>query len=269
MEKGLIINIKQVNMYVNSLKRLRKRFVTNIFNFEELEKGLQVKKIYFEFHEKKYLNLLFEDNGFYRLYFFIVDLDCYCLEPIGKTVVCDVFIMQEDILFEKIKNKLYSCGFAQYDCIGQWVLSSFDTFPVYSSEGFVFEYEKTIEIMGKVLDIFDPYTDYLPDKKNMNKFFEHKNFINAYEKVDHKYVGSLIYTERERMAELEFYFVIEEQRGKGGSYLLHDHFYQLVAKKEYKVISYIHENNLASIAVHHRYGYQKGQLKKYTFINKG
>ena len=71
------------------------------------------------------------------------------------------------------------------------------------------------------------------------------------------------------MATLEFYFIVEEERGQGLSRLLHEHLYQLVKKKEYKIVSYIHENNLASIAVHQKNGYNKDQLERYVFLNRG
>ncbi len=269
MEKGLILSVEQIYRYINSLKTVGGGYLTNIFNFEELKNSIKHKRISFEYEAEGYLNLLCEESAFYRLYFFVAAGDRYHFEPIGKTVVCDVFIIQKNVLFEKIVNQLYSSAFVQHACIGKWLLNSFDRFPVSSMEGYTFGYEKTIEIMDKVISIFDRYTDYLPDKKEYDLFFKDKKFINLYKTAGHKYIGSLIYTEKKRMATLEFYFIVEEERGQGLSRLLHEHLYQLVKKKEYKIVSYIHENNLASIAVHQKYGYQKDQLERYVFLNRG
>lgn len=269
MEKGLITNIEQVYTYINDLKNSKRRYVTNIFNFEEIEYKLRYSKVLFECDGNTYLNLLCEDNGFYRLFFFIVDLDHYQLGKVSHTVVCDVFTMQENELFRQIRSKLCGYAFIQYDCIERWVLKPIDISAVAFLKGYVFDYEKNINAIESILDIFDKYTDYLPEVNGIEDFFKDKKFINAYETEGRRYVGSLIYSERKRLITLEFYFVNIEQRGKGLGYLLHDHFYQLVAKRGYKIISYVHENNLASIAIHKKYGYQKDSLRKYTFINFG
>lgn len=267
MEKGEIVNIDQVYKFMNSLKKLKRGYVTNIFNVQRVEDNLKEnKELIFEYCEGSYLNILCEDSGFYRLYFFIVDLEHYEIGKIEKTVVCDIFISQDDVIFGKIKNKLYECAFTKYDCIEKWILSSCDRVSPIRMEGYIVDYEKKMEAMDEVLSSFDYYTDYLPNRSEINRFMQEKNFINIYEAKDNKYVGSLIYTEKKRMAVLEFYFVVKEHRGKGIGFLLHDCFYQRVGSKGYKIISYIHENNLISIRIHQKYGYQRTNIKKVVFI---
>ena len=159
MENGLILSVEQIYRYINSLKTVGGGYLTNIFNFEELKNSIKHKRISFEYEAEGYLNLLCEESAFYRLYFFVAAGDRYHFEPIGKTVVCDVFIIQKNVLFEKIVNQLYSSAFVQHACIGKWLLNSFDRFPVSSMEGYTFGYEKKIEIKDKEITIFDRYTD--------------------------------------------------------------------------------------------------------------
>lgn len=266
MERGLVKSLGQINLYMTYLKKTRHGCVTNIFDFEGLENKIRNKEVIFEYREKSYLNLLCEESGFYRLFFFIADLDNYFLEQIESTVVCDVVILQESEAFGKLKDKFFSNGFVQYDCIGKWVLRSFDKIPLTSKKGYIFNYDKKLNAVAEIFNIFDRYTDCLPEKNDVNIFLKDKRFINAYEINGNEYVGSLIFTEKRKMAILEYFFVLEKFRGRGISYLLHDHFYQLVAKEEFKVISYIRETNVMSIRVHEKYGYQKEQFEKFIFI---
>lgn len=124
------------------------------------------------------------------------------------------------------------------------------------------------EAVNMLFDVFDKYTDYLPRKDEIELFIRDKKFINLYENGSHRYMGSLIYTEKEKASSTDFYFIRTEEKGKGLSYLLHNYYYSLLAKEGYRFEAWINVNNIPSIALHKRYNYKKDLLKKYTLLRE-
>lgn len=270
METGLISNVAQIYSYINELKRVKKELVINCyFDINELEPLVKQQKLIYEYKEKCYLNLLYEENEFFRLYFFVADIETFDIEKNGVVVICDLFTTRENEQFNRIKDRLCECNFSQYACIQKWKAKC--PRPLFESDlqEYIFGYDQEPEAIKMIFDIFDKYTDYLPRECEINTFLAEKKFINVYEKEDHRFLGSLIYSQRKNEFTMDFYFTKPEERGKRISYLLHDHYYQKFSEEGRVFVSWIHIKNEKSIMIHQRYQYQKMNLKKYTFIKRG
>lgn len=269
MQKGLISSAEQIGCYVEELKKQKRELVTNYYlDAEKLESLIRGRGISYSYREGRYLNLLCKEDGFLRLYFFIVEFDCFYVEECREIVVCDLFSREENDELEKIVEKLDECHFHQYACFEKWRARCPEQLCELALQEFVFGYEKDPDVFNLIFEVFDKYTDYLPRKCDMNMFLRDKKFINIYTKEDYKLLGSLIYSQRGKEFTVELYFVRPEERGKRISYLLHDHYYQKYAKNGVKFISWINTNNQRSILIHQRYNYEKLRLKKYTYLRE-
>lgn len=268
--EGVIKSVDQIYGYINELKREKKEFITNCYmDIESLKYLIKEQRLIYEYKEKCYLNLLYEENGFFRLYFWVADIEEFCIGKSSTITICDLFTKQQDEKARRIEERLCKCSFFQYACFEKWRAKSPKQLFEKGSSEFIYGYDKEPEAINMLYDIFDKYTDYLPCEGEMDAFLEEKRFINVYEKDNHNFIGSLIYSQRGREFTIDYYFVKPEERGKGKSYLLHDHLYQKYAVEGNKFVSWVNTENKGSILIHEKYNYQKMKLIKYTFLRNG
>lgn len=268
MEKGIINNVGQIYDYIDVLKKFNRDLLTNSFFIDKrIENTIHNQEMYYEYETRCYLNLLCKNDGFYRLYFYIADLNNYFFDGKDVPVVCDIFTVNEDRVFNELRGKLYDSQFYEYANFHKWTLESQTVFLSEPTEQLVFESGHGEEVLELLFGIFDKYTDYLPQKSEVELFLEEKRFFNMYEIKTHRIIGSVVYTVKGRVFTTEYYFVQPEERGKGMSYILLDKYYQTFIDKADKFVSWINEANSSSIAVHRRQKYKKEPLMKSTFVN--
>lgn len=271
----IVNNLDRVYKFISDLKKYKRRLLTNCyFNEDSLKNLIENRELLYEYKEGRYLNLFCVNDDFFKLYFYIYDFDHYEVEKTGQPVVCDIIAQREDTEFMKKFEVMSKCDFIQYACYEKWMRESPDNCIGHDMSQIVFTNEKSPEIVDMLFCIFDKYTELLPRKNQIEAFLKEKEFINMYEssvnsmRMGGKYLGSLIYSVKGKVATEDFYFIIPEERGRGLSYLLYKWYYQINIKKGYRFEVWINEKNRSSIAVHKRLEYQQKKMKNHVLIRQ-
>lgn len=268
-EEGKLDNIDTFNSMVAELKSTKHKLMTNFYmNPQRLKEAILRNEVGYEYKYGKYLNLIIADDGFSRLYYYVVEAKDYHFGGIGNTFVCDIFFMEGDKDIDEVIRALCSEGFRQYKSYHKLIVKNPKIGNVEKNNNvkIIQGIDKdTIELMYQS---FDKFSDYLPRKSELEKFICMKKFLSLYDINNQELLGGLIYTEENHSVIEEFLFVKEKAQGRKLSNLLHFFLYELLAGSDVKFIAWVRDDNIPSIALHSRYNYQNSKIKKITYLKR-
>ncbi len=268
-EKGKLDSIESYYIMVAELKNTRHKLMTNFcMNSQQLKEAILRNEVEYEYKHGKYLNLVIADDGFSRLYYYVIEAKDYHFGGKSNTFVCDIFFMEEDKDIDKVIMALCHEGFSQYKSYHKVILKNPKIVNVEKNNDVEIIQgidKNTIELMYQY---FDKFSDYLPRKFELEKFVCSKKFLSLYDIKSHELLGGLIYTEKNHSVIEEFLFVKEKAQGRKLSNFLHFFWYEILAGSDVKFTAWIRDDNIPSIALHSRYNYQYAKIVKITYLKK-
>lgn len=258
---------------INSLKFQNKRLYSNCFlSFDDIKNIAGKSDSFFYTFEKSTFLFNYEDD-FYRMYFYIVDLEQFKnikvhLESIKSPVLVEILGKRNQI--ENLQSSLVDIGFCIYDILSQWRSNKI------ICDNFVKNYkniryqrallEDAKEIDNLLTDSFDKYVSHLPSIQQIQNLIDKGQVYLAKEEDN---IASII---------------LLESIGKFGKYL-----YQIATHEKYKgknigwnlakfayshykdnnnFTSWVQDDNEASVYLHSKLGMLKSDLKTIVLIYK-
>lgn len=264
-----IESIDRINHYKSELKKQTGKVARNFYMNDDLLKNyIYYSEVLCEYVPGKYLNLFCRDEEFWRLFYFIVDFNGYDCRLADGPIICDILLKQEDAEFDVVQKALCGNGFSEYARYLKW--SRKDTqngwIPEKASVPCVYDEIAHGNEVEQLYERFDKYTEYLPQKNELDAFKENRGFINIYDDADKKNViGSLIYSCNAKVVTEDFIYVDERKRRMGIASMLDSIYQEKFRCAGYKYVVWIREDNTASISCHAKLGYTKDKLHKITY----
>lgn len=265
-EKGSLDNVDFFYELLAALKHFKRKLITNFYlSKTQLAENISLGEVQYEYAEEAYLNLIIRDDGFFRLYYFIADIEKYQFQYGGLPCVCDVFFTELTETSGKIMDAVMREGFREYASFFKWVCKRPMADPP-TGDNLRIVQKGTEEVLDLLFQYFDPYSDYLPRERELSAFIKEKGFLCVYDERSKTLAGALIFTQKERTITEEFLFVRKDMRGKGISEYLYCCLYQLFASIDPQYSAWIQDSNIPSVAVHEKYLYHKEKMRKITFL---
>lgn len=266
-EEGKLDNIDSYYIMVEELKNTKHKLMTNfLMNPQRFKEAILRNEVGYEYKYGKYLNLIIADDGFSRLYYYVVETKDYHFRGISNTFVCDIFFMEGDKDIGKVITALCHEGFRKYKSYHKLIAKNpkMENVEKNNDVEIIQGIDKdTIDLMYQY---FDKFSDYLPRKFELEKFVSVKKFLSLYDSINHELLGGLVYTEENHSLIEEFLFVKEKAQGRKLSNLLHSFWYEMLASPDVRFIAWVRDDNMPSIALHSRYNYQDSKIKKITYL---
>lgn len=265
-EKGSLGSVEYYYEMLAALKHFKRKLLTNFYlSVSQLAESISYGEVWYEYKEEAYLNLIIQDDGFFRLYYFIADIENYQFQYDGIPCVCDIFFNEQTETSDRVSRAVRKAGFREYAAFSKWACKSPITdVPVRNDLRIVRQGSK--EVMDILFQYFDSYTDYLPRKRELSAFLSEKEFFCAYDERMKTLAGALIFTPKERTITEEFLFVRNDLRGKRISEYLYCSLYRLFENLNLQYIAWIQDNNIPCITLHEKYSYHREKMKKITFL---
>ena len=123
------------------------------------------------------MNIICKDNDFYRLYYYIINAEAYEFLFLGRPVVCDVFIKEENETYYKLKKTLENQKFVQYEIHYKASVKANELMKLNYDEKLVYDCDIETCIRKKILEHFNKYTENVPSKEQLLAFLKEKYFI--------------------------------------------------------------------------------------------
>lgn len=266
-EKGRLDSIDNYYSMVAELKEAKHKLMTNFYmNLQRFKEAILHNEVGYEYKFGKYLNLIIEDDGFSRLYYYVIETEDYHFGGTSTTFVCDIYFMEGDKAHDKVIMALCHEGFRQYKSYHKLIAKNPKIGNVEKNNDVEIIQGIDKDTMELLYQYFDKYSDCLPRKFEFEKFVCMKNFLSLYDIKSHELLGGLIYTEKNHSVIEEFLFVKEKAQGRKLSNFLHSFWYEMLASSDVRFIAWVRDNNIPSIALHSRYNYQDSKIKKMTYL---
>lgn len=196
---GNVTSLEELYDMQKPLKHCGKSFVTN-YNImpSDMQKYIDSRSVLYEFAEGKWLTVLVKNLDFYRVYYFIVDMDGYKISLDKSDLVCEIFstdVMENENYNDEI-SLLTSLGFNKYNTYHRWVCKQL---PDHLDHGKFPEvgisYNPDREMVEQICQYFDKYADYVPDMMGDGyKIFCNENkFVKLFDKNNKEWIGVCTY----------------------------------------------------------------------------
>ena len=211
--------------------------------------------------------LLQQYNGFFKLFYFIGDIEHLNLrfpqQATESHVLCEYFE-------EEGKEKQGVMGMA----LAQQGFTLYRKFYMWECEGVMkelpprndlsFDSAFSREQLRELIDAFDPFVDLTPLPELFEEYYNSKHYFVCY--VDGEYAGVVVYTLKEQVIDEDLIYVKPQFRGTG-KYLyaafLNHAINELGCKK---VVPWVHTDNLKSISFHTAAGAKQTAYYKLSLL---
>ena len=268
VQKGVVVNVEQIHKYIKELKQVRRCLLQNVYLSDgELSDIISKNKLYFHYLDDAYLLLYKKEHDYWRLYYYIADIEQFKMEDWSGSVVCEVFFQKITENLSSLFSAFVSAGLNEYARfskytrlnVGERVNEDFSHIRI-GAQGVFYE---------ALLTCFDRYTDYLPEEGEVNVFLKN-NICYSYIDDNGKFCGGAVISIKGRVATEEFVFVLPENRGQGISKNLHKYCYNNIeiisSQKIDRFVSWVNDENENSWKYLLNAGYNVKNEHKITFL---
>lgn len=265
----VLYSIEQLNSAIRELKRVNKRLLSNCYlSQNELIKLISKGQIYFDYNEGNYLTFWYQERNFFRIYFWMTRLDSFSFpdELINKfQYVCEIYGDETDKKTETLVEMSIERGFSQYSSFHKWRFKGVPEFSKIQCDYYIDE-KKTKGIYEGIMSNFDIYSDHIPLIDDFQEFITESKHIVLRNDHDEAAAGIVI-NGNGRIKTEEYVFVSEKYRGRGLAMVLHNLWYRSLDKDTQLLVAWVRDDNIPSIKLHSRIGYQKLGTIKVTLMS--
>nr|WP_302141647.1 GNAT family N-acetyltransferase [uncultured Schaedlerella sp.] len=251
-------NIYDYNKYKNVVSYyMTSKTISNCFLMEKKAKEL--------INEKKLLALQWKDNlflfegeqSFYRMYYFINDIDCIEFLKLDYPIVVELPFNKIFSIKYKLQNDiLRRMGFYLARKSARMLAYTTDIKTSKNIKNFFIRCarENELEIILYFLyKTFDRMFSFLPTKKQLSELIQKKYVWICYNGKE--LVGIINYDVIGKTAWLRHILVVEKERGKGIGGILLDWFYTILKNKVEKFMHWVDLSNIIAIRMYKKSGY--------------
>lgn len=211
--------------------------------------------------------LLQQYNGFFKLYYFVGDVESVTFtfpQVTSNThVLCEFFEEEgkekQDLVFDTLSRH----GFALYRKFYMWECETLANEPTPRND-LHFDGVFSREQLKELQNTFDPYVDLLPLPDLFEDYYNSKRYFTCY--VNGEYAGVVVYTVKDSVIDEDLIYVKPQFRGIG-KYLyaafLKYAFNDLKCKK---VVPWVHIDNTKSISFHKAAGAKQTPYYKLSLL---
>ena len=262
--EGVLDSIDQLYEMIKNIKSKNRHFLSNVFmNEDELISNIRKEKLRFHFIKDICLNLYKREWDFDRLYFYVADATKYKIISEGKVItdiLCGKPGSELDLFTENMKNM----GFSEYARFFRYVSNNN---MITDTSGNTITIKKGIEdgFYELLKNCFDRYTDYIPEEADRETFFDNHVCYSAVSE-NNRLLGGAVLTVKGKTVTEEFIFVDKDFRKKGLSNQIRDYWISDTGKTSVKYISWVRNNNEASMKYLIDKGFRKDGAFKITMM---
>ena len=267
MQRFVVQNYDIVDRCVEELKEGEGRVLTNCYlDRDEAERLVRSGRLELEYEKGAWVNLYCRDDGFYRLYYYILSPGSYRAAADG-TLIADLFYRESGRPdpAKEAAGILEKAGFAATDTYSRWNRKVEEDPGREVDAGIVSTADEAFKSL--LFSCFDKYKDCLPLKEEWVQYLTEHQVIRY--PAEGEPAGGVVWKKKGSVATEEYIFTAASQRGRGVAGFLHE---QLCASafggEKGKLIAWVNETNTASQALHTSCGYTKDNMRK-TVMRKG
>ena len=267
MQRVILENYDIVDRCVEELKEGEGRVLSNCYlDREEADRLVKAGRLELEYREGCWLNLYCRDDGFFRLYYYLLSPEGYSAAAEG-TLIADLFYREgtRPDPSREAERILEAAGFTATDTYSRWT-RKVDEDPERKADPRVGS-EADGAFRELLYSCFDKYKDCLPLREEWEQYLTEHQVIRY--PAGGQPAGGVVWKKKGSVATEEYIFTEAAQRGKKIGSFLHE---QLCAAAfeggKGKLIAWVNETNTASQALHTSCGYTKDVMKK-TVMRKG
>ena len=248
-------------------RKCRGHYYSNYVWFSAaIEKEIPYSKMWL-FEEGDNMLLLQQYNEFFKLFYFIGDVDTvkFSFPQAGsdKHVLCEFFEEEGKEKQSLILNSLIAQGFTLYRKFYMWECDSLKDEHL-QRDDLHFDGVFSREQLRELQDSFDPYVDLLPLPELFEEYYNNKCYFTCY--VDNEYAGVVVYTIKESIIDEDLIYVKPQYRGVGK--YLYAAFLEYVLKEQKckKVVPWVQIDNPKSISFHKAAGAKQTKYYKLSLL---
>lgn len=264
----LIEVYSDIQFYMNSIRSLRKGFITNFYP-EEFKTNLWItqKELFFEitsdtiffFHiNAEFTTLFYCSTNFESL------SDSLSMIQYKERLITDIVTKE---LSSPVLNVFFLQGFKKHSSLVRMSKINQSNNSFYQSNKKIRNAKLTDipELQTLLTNNFDQYTEQIPVYEELAQWVKQSHLI-VYE-LDSKIAGFLIYDLTGVTLYLRYWFVCSEYRDlKIGSELIREYLYR--GKESKRQIFWVIESNDNAIKRYEHYGYTKEKMYDYILIKQ-
>lgn len=217
----------------------------------------------FDYEKGAFLNLFVKHQGFYRIYYFVVDFGRYSISH-SDLLVCDIFTRDGSDKQDNIQKKLLTNKFYEINTFHKWVIRNVNVSGnIIDNLSYLEKIEKNIEDI--IETTFDKYSHHLPSEKGgLSNYMRDHNVVIAYE--NDMMVGFLIYHIERKVIVEDFWFVNPAMRGRGVASNIYMWLFRKFSDANYSFSAWVRDNNIESIALRKKFGAVKTKEKQIVYL---
>ena len=267
MQRCILEQFDIVDRCVEELKEGEGRVLTNCYlDPEEGDRLTKAGRLELEYKEGAWLNLYCRDDGFFRLYYYLLSPEGYTAEADG-TLIADLFYRNgsRPDPARNAEEALQKAGFAATDTYSRWN-RKVEEDPERKADPDIGT-EADEAFLTLLYSCFDKYKDCLPLREEWEQYLAEHQILRYPAQGD--MAGGVVWKKKGSVVTEEYIFTAPAQRGrKIGSYLHEQLCAAAFGEEKGKLIAWVNETNAASQALHTSCGYTKDNMKK-TVFRKG
>lgn len=267
MQRCVIDTYDIVDRCVEELKEGEGRVLTNCYlDREEADRLVQAGRLELEYREGAWLNLYCRDDGFFRLYYYLLSADTYTAEAEG-TLIADLFYRDgsRPDPARNAEEALQKAGFTATDTYSRWNRKVEEDPERKADPSIGTEADEAFKTL--LYSCFDKYKDCLPMEEEWEQYLTEHQILRYPAKGEP--AGGVVWKKKGSVATEEYIFTAQAQRGRGTGSYLHGQLCAVAFEKEKgKLVAWVNETNTASQALHISCGYTKDNMRK-TVFRKG
>lgn len=268
---NLVENYNSVRKSTTSIKGLKKRYITNFFETEEVVSSwIDDKMLYIAaFNE---VSLLFRKNStFYNLYY-VAATDKALEEGLKKVqkenpkirFVSDIVTKNEN---PEVKTQFENSGFYEYTSLmrmnrmSQYKPESYES----NRNAKVGDTNHGNQVYELLHTCFDPFSEQLPSKEKLLQWIENENLIVYM--IGQRVAGFIIYELKGHSLHLKYWFVSPDCREQRiGSKLFELFLYKGYSSK--RQIFWVVRSNENAIKRYKHYGFKEDRTYDFVMTNR-
>lgn len=252
-----------------ALKKSASSLITNCYlDKETIESYIYPKKLFYSYEPGGYLNIYYKERDFFRLYYYIADLDTYRIQSDNKKIICEQFWRGEDEKSERVNLIMKRRGLQIYAKYHKWIRKGEEALKECNNKDKITILEGNYRGYYEAIEqYFDVFSDHIPLYEEADKYFSSKKCYSAVEMDSQKLLGGLVVTKQGNVQTEEFIFVDKAHRNKGVAGQLHNYWYMdSISDNNRQFVAWIRDDNKESIQFHLKNNYMKKPIYKVTMM---
>ena len=192
---------------------------------ESLQNLIDCDELRFEYCKHQYISLWYKEWNYYRLFFYITELNKYDIPELKSPIVCDLIFSKEDeknqLLIEKLKKEVPR-RYAQYH---KWIRGYKTITPTRFLSDVTVTNVCEAGFYSLLKDSFDIYSYYVPEYDKFDTYIKDRVIISIASQEKNELIGGLVITVKGDVQTEEFVFTKSCVQGSGVASLMHSIWY--------------------------------------------